>query len=634
MADDDKVLVPSLGYQPRDRVFKIEPDQVIDLSEGRVRVRDKSGRVVREVERRERGTEKIADGWNASTWWLNNTAEFMTLMRATWPVPPAPLTYRGQTVFLFPSWAPLDAADAILQPVLQYGPSAAGGAGYWAISSWYIVIGTATFYSPLTRVSSGQSLTGVMTKTGGASNYNCKFNGFASSSLTIASSEELIWANNALESYGIINRNDYPFVHFTQFTSVDIEVTGAINPELEWTVINNITDLGQHAEVINPANPGGVHRLYYDMLPSPSRSLSPSSSPSASPSPVVPSEDWVTIYEEAFPVLKTNSGMVTPVHKDATPHGATARDSDYPALGKSESIKIVSVGGRNVLSSHYGGSQDYSVSAWAADRIGAVAGSGLYPNYLNCNRRVRFIADYQLNNTAWDQNTWAPALSINTGVGWDGNCSIELSKSGTDNSVLFRLWRWDSSNVLLSSYSMAKATWVGRRIRFQIDYTPGTRSGSDVALDGEASLVLIDLDTLAETSIYAVSGMDLWLSYAGQGLDGSGSVVPADNHITGFSLGFYGLPGDCERFLIQAWEEVVTPPTGSPSEPPPPPASLPPPVIVASEDSDCAATSDVNKENSPGPIEPVVDPSWYPQCSGQGTVEIVADLIDPESWIS
>lgn len=55
----------------------------------------------------------------------------------TWKVPAAPTTNHQQTIFLFNSIEPAS-GNAILQPVLQYGPSAAGGGSYWAVASWYV----------------------------------------------------------------------------------------------------------------------------------------------------------------------------------------------------------------------------------------------------------------------------------------------------------------------------------------------------------------------------------------------------------------------------------------------------------------------------------------------------------------
>jgi hypothetical protein len=78
-------------------------------------------------------------------------------------VPNAPSS-NGGTIFLFNGIAPT-AQNWILQPVLQYGPSAAGGGNYWAIASWFVGTGGA-WHSPLVTVNSGNTLYGYSEQTG------------------------------------------------------------------------------------------------------------------------------------------------------------------------------------------------------------------------------------------------------------------------------------------------------------------------------------------------------------------------------------------------------------------------------------------------------------------------------------
>ena len=59
----------------------------------------------------------------------------MSRLTTEWTVPPAPATQNGQTIFLFPG---IQNSTMIYQPVLQWGPSAAGGGNYWAVASWYV----------------------------------------------------------------------------------------------------------------------------------------------------------------------------------------------------------------------------------------------------------------------------------------------------------------------------------------------------------------------------------------------------------------------------------------------------------------------------------------------------------------
>jgi hypothetical protein len=78
-----------------------------------------------------------------------------------WYVPSAP-SANGGLIFLFNGIAPT-AQNWILQPVLQYGTSAAGGGNYWAIASW--LVGTSAYHSPLVTVKSGDELDGYTEQT-------------------------------------------------------------------------------------------------------------------------------------------------------------------------------------------------------------------------------------------------------------------------------------------------------------------------------------------------------------------------------------------------------------------------------------------------------------------------------------
>jgi hypothetical protein len=73
----------------------------------------------------------------------------------------------GGTIFLFNGIEPTG-ENWILQPVLQYGPSAAGGGNYWAIASWFVGSGGA-WHSPLETVYPGDTIYGRTQQTGSGS---------------------------------------------------------------------------------------------------------------------------------------------------------------------------------------------------------------------------------------------------------------------------------------------------------------------------------------------------------------------------------------------------------------------------------------------------------------------------------
>ena len=114
------------------------------------------------------------NGWvEASEWFLplssNDNIDFMS---STWTVPSYP-SETGALIFLFNGVEPTgDAGGWILQPIIQYGVSAAGGGNYWAMFSWLVGDGYA-FNSPLEIVYPGDSIFGYteMTAIAGSTPY-------------------------------------------------------------------------------------------------------------------------------------------------------------------------------------------------------------------------------------------------------------------------------------------------------------------------------------------------------------------------------------------------------------------------------------------------------------------------------
>jgi len=108
-----------------------------------------------------RGAEEpLETGWVVYASWYNFGSSPISSFATAWSVPKKPATDDGQSLFLFNSIEP-SRGTAILQPVLQYGPSVAGGGSYWNAASWYVAGSQDTYYSPLIHVSVGDTLDGL-----------------------------------------------------------------------------------------------------------------------------------------------------------------------------------------------------------------------------------------------------------------------------------------------------------------------------------------------------------------------------------------------------------------------------------------------------------------------------------------
>jgi hypothetical protein len=100
-------------------------------------------------------------GWVEEARW--QTGSTVGSMAADWTVPAGPSRNDGQTIFLFPSLQHTFANPAIIiQPVLQWGPSAAGGGAWWGAASWVGPIGGVYIHGPLLATAPGESIRGVM----------------------------------------------------------------------------------------------------------------------------------------------------------------------------------------------------------------------------------------------------------------------------------------------------------------------------------------------------------------------------------------------------------------------------------------------------------------------------------------
>ena len=84
---------------------------------------------------------------------------------ATWTVPPPPASDDAQLLFFFPGMEDINSEEnlSIVQPVLQFGHSGAGGGPYWAIASWNCCMTGTTWNSHLVKVNPGDTILGTIT---------------------------------------------------------------------------------------------------------------------------------------------------------------------------------------------------------------------------------------------------------------------------------------------------------------------------------------------------------------------------------------------------------------------------------------------------------------------------------------
>jgi len=147
-------------------------------------------------------------GWVSSAWQSGrNFSDFV----AQWTVPPVPSQQSdNQTIFFFNSWS----SSGILQPVLQWGTSAAGGWLHkWSFASYYVVGHFMPTFkvSPIVEVQPGDQLTGlIQLQADGSVSVKCYINKVLTGNLIIKNSGWYGSAQVALEVYGVMKCTDYP----------------------------------------------------------------------------------------------------------------------------------------------------------------------------------------------------------------------------------------------------------------------------------------------------------------------------------------------------------------------------------------------------------------------------------------
>lgn len=266
------VITPG-GPRHRSLVHRVEPHEAVLDGRGAPRILDVATGMARDLPAPEAGADVVSaptTGWITYAGWTNDTGHSITSFSTTWTVPPAPQDPTDdQLIFLF-SGIQNSANSTILQPVLQWGTSGAGGDASWMVASWYVGLNGHAMHSPLVAVNPGDTLVGVMTLAGVNNkpgtpttfDYHCVFTGLPETSLHVRNIGELVWANQTLEAYRIESCGDYPDTASTAMKAIAIR-TGTTSPSLTWTPVNRVTNCGQHTVVVSNSATDGEVDLFY-----------------------------------------------------------------------------------------------------------------------------------------------------------------------------------------------------------------------------------------------------------------------------------------------------------------------------------------------------------------------------------
>jgi len=188
--------------------------------------------------------------WTARALWDNTSnlpiERFTTHLR----VPPYPLVDSGQTLFIYIVAQPANYRSALL-PVLQYGPSAAGGGNYWAVATWYIT-SACVYHTPLAQVEIAAPLYAAINLTHAnrvpTYDYTARFNGIEETVLNVRYSRELKNIALVLQGVNIRTGGNYP-PGVTLFYPTDVSLV----PHLKW-IVNDGDRVNVTVDVNTPVN--------------------------------------------------------------------------------------------------------------------------------------------------------------------------------------------------------------------------------------------------------------------------------------------------------------------------------------------------------------------------------------------
>ncbi|KAJ3107087.1 hypothetical protein HK100_003645, partial [Physocladia obscura] len=273
-ANPSLVLTPGGGYLPRAAAIEIPAGASIHHTASSISLVSSNGTILHSAPIAQGATIKsgassassssivpFESGWIADANWYNNLGSPINSFSTSWFVPPVPATISGQTLFIFNSIEPA-AGNAILQPVLQFGGSAAGGGNYWAIAHWYVGP-SATYFTPLVTVSVGQQLTGLIqlqSISGSSYTYLSSWSNLGGAALQVTT-DELVWATETLEVYSVTSSSDFP-TGVTQMSEINLSTQASGNPSISWATASDSAD-SVYATVVADGSVNAVVNIQY-----------------------------------------------------------------------------------------------------------------------------------------------------------------------------------------------------------------------------------------------------------------------------------------------------------------------------------------------------------------------------------
>lgn len=190
--------------------------------------------------------------WKA--WLEYRNVEKISELYGEWSVPPVPSGgNQGQILYYWNGVEP-DDNSAVLQPVLQYGNTPAGGGSYWGLASWYVSSINA-FYTPLVNCRPGDKVVGDMAIINNGSwvvTGSCA-GGQKASFTYLPPSNDYTWAYEVLEAYSISDcLQQYPTTKALVFDNIKVWTGEHQSTQPTWTPQTKNPSCNERATVTSP----------------------------------------------------------------------------------------------------------------------------------------------------------------------------------------------------------------------------------------------------------------------------------------------------------------------------------------------------------------------------------------------
>jgi len=173
----------------------------------------------------------LPSGW--AVYEMYQTTQGVTGYNGTWVTPGAPKDQQLQTLFTFTGLqnafltGPTDSIS-IIQPVLQWGPSAAGGGKYWSIASWYVGNQGTVVYSTIQQVANGAQIFGYMNLNANSTWTITTATSSIQTTINVTPGASELYAFVTLEVYSVSKCGDYP-TGTIPYTNLVVDVNGQVS---------------------------------------------------------------------------------------------------------------------------------------------------------------------------------------------------------------------------------------------------------------------------------------------------------------------------------------------------------------------------------------------------------------------